>query len=67
MKSIGEFYKEKILCRDDLVEVELPTNWGEPRIEQNLFGWELHGAKKTLSNAGRKKKQDICLSTWMRE
>lgn len=46
MKTIGQFYKENILCRDDLVEVELPTNWGEPRIEQTLFGWELHGGKK---------------------
>tara|TARA_Y100000031_G_C8146693_1_gene350331 strand:+ start:64 stop:426 length:363 start_codon:yes stop_codon:yes gene_type:complete len=46
MQTIGEFYKENILCRNDLVEVELPTNWGDLRVEQDLFGWKLYGGRK---------------------
>ena len=42
MKTLGEFYKERILPRKDLISRELPDNSDEVRIEKDLFGWKLY-------------------------
>jgi len=41
MKTLGEFYREKILTRKDLVARELPPNRGEPKVEKDLLGWKV--------------------------
>ncbi|MBM3238005.1 SAM-dependent DNA methyltransferase [Candidatus Poribacteria bacterium] len=48
MKTLGEFYREKILSREDLITRELPTNLGEIKIESDLFGWKLYSDKKFI-------------------
>jgi hypothetical protein len=47
MKTIGEYYREKVLSlsEKELVTVELPTNGDECRIEKDLFGWKLYSGK----------------------
>ena len=42
MRTLGEFYKEKILVRNDLDLRELPSYSGEIRVEKDLFGWKLY-------------------------
>ena len=49
MKTLGEFYKEKVLSRDDLIEVELQRNIGDIRIEKDLFGWKLYSGKEFVN------------------
>ncbi len=42
MQLIGDFYRDKILTRDDLVQRELTLSSDEePEIIEHLFGWEL--------------------------
>ena len=42
MQLIGDFYRDKILTRDDLVQRELALSSHEqPEIVEHLFGWEL--------------------------
>lgn len=42
MQLIGDFYRDKILTRDDLVQREVTLSSDEePEIIEHLFGWEL--------------------------
>ena len=42
MQLIGDFYRDKILTRNDLVLRELTLSLDEePKIIEHLFGWEL--------------------------
>lgn len=47
MRTIGQFYKEKVLClpKNKIKRVELPSSSNETRIEQDLFGWKLYSGK----------------------
>ena len=42
MKTLGQFYREKVLGRKDLRQRALPAATGDVRVEQELFGWRLH-------------------------
>jgi len=50
MKTLGEFYREKILSlpKSFLVKRELPDRSGEIRIEKDLFGWKLYSGKNFI-------------------
>jgi hypothetical protein len=41
MKTLGQFYREKVLGRKDLTQRSLPANIGEVSVVQELFGWRL--------------------------
>lgn len=47
MKTIGEFYREKVLSlpEESLSDVELPLNSGGIRIDKDLFGWKIYYTK----------------------
>lgn len=42
MKTLGQFYRERVLGRKDLHQRTIPAASGEVRVEQELFGWRLH-------------------------
>ena len=44
MKTLGEFYREKILSlpKRSRVKRKIDTSWGGTRIEKDLFGWKLY-------------------------
>ena len=42
MKTLGEFYKEKVLSQDRLAERELPNTAENIRIQQDLYRWKLY-------------------------
>lgn len=46
MLTIGEFYREKILSRPDLIKAGLPYRKGEIKIIKDLFGWKLYVGKE---------------------
>jgi len=48
VKTLGQFYREKVLGRKDLRKRRLPAAMGEVRVEQELFGWQLHINGKRL-------------------
>jgi hypothetical protein len=50
MKTIGEFYREKILTlpKSSLIKRKLPENSGEIKIERDLFGWKLYVGKNFI-------------------
>jgi len=48
MKTLGEFYREKILSQKNLITKELPDYNGEVKIEKGLFGWKLHSGKNYI-------------------
>jgi len=48
MKTLGEFYREKILSCSDRISVQLPNSAGENRIEKDLFGWKLYSGKDSI-------------------
>lgn len=48
MKTLGEFYREKILSRDDLIIRDLPMNRGESNVVKDLFGWKLYSGKEVI-------------------
>ena len=48
MKTLGEFYKIRVLSQKNLKTMELPTNWGDIRIVQDLFGWRLFSGKSVF-------------------
>ena len=48
MQTLGEFYKEKILIRADLISIELPERDGENEIVKDLFGWKLYSGKNSM-------------------
>jgi len=45
MKTLGEFYKEKILTCKPLGRKKLPKNSDEIKIDKDLFGWKLYSGK----------------------
>jgi hypothetical protein len=45
MKTLGEFYREKILTHKPLVTKKLPENSDTINIERDLFGWKLYSGK----------------------
>ena len=45
MKTLGEFYREKILVHKPLITKKLPQNSDTIRIERDLFGWKLYSGK----------------------
>jgi hypothetical protein len=42
MKTLGEFYKEKVLTQDILAERELPNTAENVRIQPDLYRWKLY-------------------------
>jgi len=49
MQTIGEWYRDNVLHRDDLIEVEMPYSpGGEPHIVPELFCWRLYHGKKYI-------------------
>ena len=48
MKTLGEFYREKILNRTDLYEIEWPFNNGNIEVIKDLFGWKLSDGKNHI-------------------
>lgn len=47
MKTIGEFYREKVLSlpKKVLSKKELPNDSGEIKVGRDLFGWKLYAGK----------------------
>jgi hypothetical protein len=45
MRTLGEFYKEKVLGRSDLADREFPDYRGEGTVSRDLFGWKLYSDK----------------------
>ena len=45
MKTLGEFYREKILSHKNLITRKLPENSDTIRIERDLFGWKVYSGK----------------------
>jgi hypothetical protein len=50
MKRIGEFYREKVLSlpKKSLIKKILPNNFGDVKIEKDLFGWRLYSGKNFI-------------------
>lgn len=49
MQLIGEFYREKVLARPDLVTRELLGYGGEqPEIVEDLFGWQVRAGREVF-------------------
>lgn len=48
MKTLGEFYREKILPRNDLVTREIHGSSDEVKAVQDLFGWRLFAGKSPI-------------------
>ena len=48
MRTLGEFYREKVLSAQRLKSVTLPEPQGELRIDRSLFGWVLLVDGKTV-------------------
>jgi len=48
MKTLGQFYREKILDRNDLSPREFLDYRGECKIERDLFGWKLYSGKNYI-------------------
>jgi hypothetical protein len=48
MKTLGEFYREKILSHKNLITRKLPENSDTIKIERDLFGWKLYSGKNFI-------------------
>ena len=48
MKTLGEFYREKILSQNDLIPVEWPYYSDDIEIKKDLFSWKLFFGKKFI-------------------
>ena len=48
MKTLGEFYREKILSHKNLIPKKLPENSDLIKIEKDLFGWKLYSGKNFI-------------------
>jgi len=50
MKTIGEFYREKVLSlpKKVLSKKEMPNDSGEIKVEKDLFGWKLYAGKNFI-------------------
>lgn len=49
MKTLGEFYREYIACRDDLTTREFLEYNGECKVVKDLFGWKLYSGKNSIA------------------
>jgi len=47
-KTIGEFYKEKVLSMDNKRLVDIGSNSGHIRIVNEVFGWILYNGKRVI-------------------
>lgn len=48
MKTLGEFYREYIVGRDDLTPREFLEYNGECEVVKDLFGWKLYSGKHSI-------------------
>ena len=48
MRTLGEFYKEKIIGRDDLANYEFLDYNGESEVVKDLFGCKLYSGKNFI-------------------
>lgn len=48
MKTLGEFYREYILGRGDLITREFLEYNGECKVVKDLFGWKLYSGKNSI-------------------
>jgi hypothetical protein len=48
MRTLGQFYREKIVGRNDLLTREFPDYRGESEIVKDLFGWKLYSGKNYI-------------------
>jgi hypothetical protein len=53
MKTLGEFYREYIVGRDDLTIREFLEYNGECEVVKDLFGWKLHSGKHSIDCRSR--------------
>lgn len=51
MRTIGKYYREKVLClpKKQLKKVELPSSSNKSIIEKDLFGWKLYSGKNYIT------------------
>ncbi len=64
MPTLGDFYKEKILSQENLVNRNLPANSGNIEIKQDLFGVKLFYGKKDFLEC-RSEDEARYLKIWM--
>ncbi len=62
--TLGDFYREKILCQKDLVDRKLPANSGKIEIKQDLLGCKLIYGKKEFIEC-RSEDEARYLKVWM--
>jgi hypothetical protein len=48
MRTLGQFYREKIAGRNDLFTREFPDYYRESEIVKDLFGWKLYSGKNYI-------------------
>jgi len=48
VKTIGQFYREKVLSQQGLTLKELPADGDVIAVEQDLFGWKLRIGRKSI-------------------
>ncbi|MCX6639602.1 MAG: hypothetical protein NTW14_03850 [bacterium] len=63
MELMGEWYRDKVLNQQDLVEIDLPRGDGEIRIENELFCWRLYRGKNYIECATEE--QARYLKVWL--
>lgn len=63
MKTLGQFYREKILGRNDLSPREFLDYRGECKIERDLFGWKLYSGKNYIDC--RSKEEALLLKIYL--
>lgn len=61
--TLGKFYKEKILSREDLVTKKLPELNDKPEIKKGLFGWQLVSGKNFIDCSSETRAQ--YLKIWL--
>lgn len=50
MKTLGEFYREKVLClsEESLIKKEFEDISGELKLGRELYGWKLYADRKII-------------------
>jgi len=48
LKTLGEFYREKVLSQNDLITVEWSYHSDDIKIKKDLFGWKLFSGKRFI-------------------
>ena len=57
MRTLGQFYREKIVGRNDLFTREFPDYRGESEIVKDLFGWKLYSGKNYIECRSKEEAQ----------